>query len=130
MIADVEFGAARVNVADSQADETSLFRTLQHMIAVRKQHAAFGSGDFLWAVCDSTAVAAYIRSKTAESILVVNNLCGDEIAVRMQVADNFTRAHDLFTSAEILPIAAGKLDLQLQPFGYHWLKLVSEDSPV
>ena len=130
VIMDAEFGATRVNVADSRADETSLFHSLQYMIAVRKQHAAFGRGDFRWAECDSTAVAAYIRSENAESILVVNNLSGEEIVVRMRVADNFTGAHDILSSAEILPIASGKLDLQLQPFGYHWLKLVSRDSPV
>ncbi len=130
VIADAEFGAARVNVADSQADETSLFHTLQHMIAVRKHHAAFGSGDFRWVECDSTAVAAFIRSENAEIILVVNNLSGEEIEVRVLVADKFTGAQDILTSAEILPIAAGMLDLQLRPFGYHWLKLVSRDSPV
>ena len=69
-----EYSPQRVNVAAQRADPDSLFNLIRRMIATRKQHPAFGRGDFHWAVYDNPAIAAYLRAEAREQLLIVQNL--------------------------------------------------------
>ena len=64
----------KVNVASAKANPASLFNAMRHMIAIRKQHTAFGQGTFQWANMDNDAIAAWWRTDTDEHILVLHNL--------------------------------------------------------
>jgi maltose alpha-D-glucosyltransferase/alpha-amylase len=80
-----------VNVAGQLADEQSLFHTIQHMIAVRKEHPVFGQGDLIWLEAVDPSVAAYRRQDADRSLLILNNLSSSVQTVGLPV--NTTTSH-------------------------------------
>lgn len=105
------FGPRWVNVAAQQADPTSLFNALRHMIEVRKQHKAFGWGNFTWLEIAGPSIAAYIRSYAGESLLILNNLSDTPQSVSLPF-----NCFDLLGN-QSLPSGA----FTLQPYQYLWL---------
>ena len=68
------YGPERVNVAAQETDPNSLLNTIRQMIAIRKEHQAFGWGDFNWVEFGSKSIASYTRTYKAEELLIINNL--------------------------------------------------------
>jgi maltose alpha-D-glucosyltransferase / alpha-amylase len=116
------YGPGHVNVADERANPASLLNTLRHMIAVRKEHAAFGRGSFAWVECESLAVAAYLRQYGDDRVLVVNNLSSIKQAVTLNLP--FAgEAQDLLRKQALAAITDGTLRLELKPYEYLWAKI-------
>ena len=74
VIDDAIFGYQRVNVAAQRADAGSLLNRMREMLAVRKEHPAFGRGELQLLAPAGVAVLAYLRTYGDEALLVVNNL--------------------------------------------------------
>ncbi|NOY97707.1 MAG: DUF3459 domain-containing protein, partial [Chloroflexi bacterium] len=115
VIDDPVFGYKQVNVAAQMADPASLFHTLRRMIAIRKQHPAFGWGDFAWIDVGTTTVAAYTRSHQNETLLILNNLSDSPQTIALPPRD--APLHDLFSGQSVDPPD------KLQPHEYRWLRL-------
>lgn len=109
-----DYSPRHVNVAAQRADPASLFNSIRRMIAVRKEHPAFGWGDFAWLDTGTNAVAAYTRAYQDERMLILNNLSARTQTVRLTVGP----ASNAFTRQNISPDA-----LTLQPLQYLWLIL-------
>ncbi len=124
VIDDAIYGPARVNVAAQRADPNSLLNAIRRMIAVRKQHHAFGWGSFEWIACESTAVAAYLRSRSEQRLLIINNLSSAPQSTVLSVphADG-AKPVDILAGADSPPMKAGRLSLVLKPYQHLWLKL-------
>jgi len=122
VIEDERFGYKHVNVEAQRRDPNSLFNTLRHMIAVRKQHQVFGWGDFNWVDASTSAVAAYTRAYEDGKLLIVNNLSPDVQSIRLRVTAAGTGV-DLLTQKEAPLGVGGELALTLAPFQYQWIKL-------
>ena len=110
---DDRFSYRHVNVQAQQADPDSLFNALRHMIAVRKQHPAFGRGDFAWAEVGSPAVAAYWRTLADDRVLMIHNL--SDQAQPIELADQPQAWLDLLTQSRLTP------HVSLQPYQFLWL---------
>jgi maltose alpha-D-glucosyltransferase/alpha-amylase len=119
------YGPAHVNVADERAHPDSLLNTLRHMIAVRKEHPAFGRGSFAWVECESLAVAAYVRQYGDDRVLVVNNLSGIKQVVTLKLpwASPSGELQDLLGKQAAQPVVDGTLTLELKPYQYLWMKM-------
>ncbi len=115
VIDDETYSPARVNVASQQADPDSIFNTIRRMIEVRKQHKAFGWGDFNWIEAETKAVAAYTRSCETESLLIIQNLSDKDQAVPLP--DSPEGYTDLLTGQ-----AVPSGNLTLHPYQYRWLR--------
>ncbi len=128
VISNETFGPAQINVADQQADPDSLFNLIRHMIAVRKQHRAFGWGTLEW-VPDNlpgylTAVAAYLRSYGTSRLLIVNNLSSAPQSVVLSVPGGQSgQPVDLLFGKQVPRMENGELALELEPYQYLWLQL-------
>ena len=115
---------ARVNVAAQQAEAGSLLNLIRHMIGVRKQHLAFGHGEFAWAGCDSASVAAYTRTYGDERLLVVNNLADESQTAVVDLSEPCAaKPIDILKNATVPAQHADRLSLKLEPYEYLWLKL-------
>lgn len=117
LIDDEVYGYHRVNVQAQQADPDSLLNALRHMIDVRKQHPAFGRGDFTWAEVGSKAVAAYWRTLDNDRVLVLHNLSD-----RSQPIEPVASLHDwvdLLSNSPVSPTA-------LEPYQFLWLRSGAE----
>jgi maltose alpha-D-glucosyltransferase/alpha-amylase len=118
------FSPAKVNVSGQQSDPDSLLNQMRHMIAVRKEHPAFGRGSFVWVTSSSPAVVAYERIYQGERILIVNNLASDKQNVDLDVTGiQSTQLVDLLAGDKPARIKTEKLKLNLEPHQYLWLKL-------
>jgi len=112
-----QYSYQHVNVADQLKSSHSLLRTIQKMIALRKQHAAFG-GKMQWIGTGNSVVAVYVREHEAERILVLNNLGDTEQSV--QIPKAYQKAgRDLFSNQSI----SLEERLNLQPYSYVWIQL-------
>ncbi|HJW84584.1 MAG TPA: alpha-glucosidase C-terminal domain-containing protein, partial [Anaerolineae bacterium] len=124
VIDDATYGAARVNVAAQRADPDSLWNVTRRMIAVRKQHPAFGWGGFEWIECESSAVVAYLRAYGDERLLTLNNLSSSTQTVTLGLPQGAPAASVDLLSADRFSVGRdGRLSLVLRPYQYLWLQL-------
>lgn len=112
-----DFGYEQVNVAAQLNDPNSLFRVIARMIAIRKQHAAFGGGSLEWIETGNPSVSAYLRELAGDAVVVVQNQ--PYRSSRADPADYQKTALDLFTNYSF---SLG-VSLELRPYSYLWLQL-------
>ena len=94
---------------------------IRKLIAVRKRTPALVDGSFTWVQPgENPALAAYLREKAGQSVLVVHNLSD-----RTQpFALSLTRAGAVKDLLEDITVPAdGMLRLTLAPFEFRWLEL-------
>jgi maltose alpha-D-glucosyltransferase/alpha-amylase len=120
IIDDDTYGCQQVNVTEQRANENSLWHAIQHMIQIRKEHPAFGRGDFEWIDCENDAIAAYSRTFESQDILVVNNLSAAEQSITISLSAPSSQFTDLITGT-LYHIQDGSLTLQLNPRQFLWL---------
>ena len=99
------------------------------MIAVRKEHSAFGAGAFRWLEPAPLEIAAYWRLSQDQRILAIHNLSDEEQAIQIPVLPEQGKLPEiLLHGAEqaqrgrLLPSAEPGARLTLTPYGYIWLK--------
>jgi maltose alpha-D-glucosyltransferase / alpha-amylase len=118
------YGPPWVNVVDQQADPSSLWSALRHMIAVRKSHRAFGWGSFRWIDNALPAIAGFWREFQGERLLILNNLSSEEQPVRVNLGVGGTvTCTNLLDPLSSCEAEAGVLELILPPYQYLWLKI-------
>jgi maltose alpha-D-glucosyltransferase / alpha-amylase len=119
VISEAPYGPEYVNVEDQQANPGSLWNILHRMITVRKEHPELSSQNMHW-IDSHPAVAAYTRSGSGASLLVVHNL------------SVFPQRLDLppeMAGKEAVDVLSGESqgtlqpELQLTPYQYLWLRL-------
>ncbi|HSM72736.1 MAG TPA: maltose alpha-D-glucosyltransferase [Anaerolineales bacterium] len=121
VIDDDVYGPQVVNVEIQRSDTFSMWNAIRHMISVRKEHKAFGWGEFEWIDCYNDAVAAYRRTFQEETILIFHNL-SDNIQELSYEPKRSTRVRiDLLTQKEYVS-EDGWVNLKLKPYQYLWLK--------
>jgi maltose alpha-D-glucosyltransferase/alpha-amylase len=93
------------------------------MIAVRKNHPAFGWGDFTWVDSGSLAVAAHWRIDQRESILCLANLAPSTQTARLALLPGVGMPGQDLLSDRTLALESNqdRLVVPLQPFEYLWL---------
>jgi len=114
-------GSQSLNVTSQLADEGSLFHAINKMIKVRKQHHAFGRGEFEWVDCQNEKIAGFQRTYDGETILAIHNLSDDEQSVSLKIKESARSLTDLLTHKGFLA-DNGSFDLRLAPYQYLWLK--------
>jgi maltose alpha-D-glucosyltransferase/alpha-amylase len=120
MIRSGAYSPGRVNVQLQLSDPGSLWHLLKNMIAVRKGHPALCCGDLTWLDCGAPEVAAFLRTNSVESILLLHNLSADAQTISLPASIDPNAAVDL------LPHPNGQTTPSptvLQPYEYRWLLL-------
>jgi maltose alpha-D-glucosyltransferase/alpha-amylase len=107
-----EYGPEHINVKIQIAKPDSLFHSIRRMIAVHKDHRAFGWGDFEWLNVGTSSIAAYKRTYRGETMLILNNISDKKQTAHLQKSE----AINAFT---LESISLGSLTLR--PYQYLWL---------
>jgi len=107
-----------VNVASQRKESTSLWSTIQKMIALRKSHPCLAYGIFRWVDCALEEVVAYQRAFGTEHIIVVNNLSNSAKQVRITSSGSYFM--DLL-SGKSYPSKRFRLHIDVEPHEYLWL---------
>ncbi len=131
VIDDETHGYQRVNVAAQRADPDSLLSLMRRLIAIRKEHLAFGRGDLRFLEPDNKAVLAFVRSYEGETLLCVHNLSETPQTVALDVRSCLPAAAgavelvDLLAGEKIDAWQDGMGELALGRYGYRWLQITT-----
>jgi maltose alpha-D-glucosyltransferase / alpha-amylase len=126
VIEDERFGYKRVNVADQRSRPDSLWQTLRHMIAVRKEHRALGRGNCEFLGAPSGPVLAALRAHGDEVIVAVHNLSSSAQKVDLDLSRwQSAQVRSLLDpGARSFPgVGTGPYSITLSPYEYLWLEL-------
>ncbi|TWG88458.1 maltose alpha-D-glucosyltransferase/alpha-amylase [Cupriavidus gilardii J11] len=124
------YGYEAVNVEAQSRDTHSLLNWMRRMLALRRQHRAFGRGGFRFLFPGNRKVLAYLREYEGEHILCVANLSRAPQAVELDLSEFAGRVPVEMLGATPFP-AIGQLTylLTLPPYGFYWFILSSEAQP-
>jgi maltose alpha-D-glucosyltransferase/alpha-amylase len=114
LIVDEQYGYKTVNVTSQLTNKGSLFNQIRQMIAVRKQHKAFGRGSFSWIDGTDRCLAVYQREFEGEDFIVINNLSDHNLDIRIP---DWSHAYQNILDGSSYQGPAFKLG----PYQYLWL---------
>src|SRR5712692_6831096 len=125
VIGDSVYSYQAINVEAQLRTETSLLRWLQRLIAVRKQHPAFGCGMLEFLDASDERVLAYVRQYGEETLLVVHNLSRSVQPVELDLRQFCgVTPVELIGNTEFPRIGERPYCLSLGPHGLYWFRLV------
>jgi maltose alpha-D-glucosyltransferase/alpha-amylase len=117
IIDDENYSPLRVNVLAQRANPSSLWNAIRHMIEVRKEHLAFGRGNFEWIDLKNSHVAAFQRTYENQTILALHNLSDSPQTVSVETKKSANTLTDLLTKKSFEPG-----NLELAPLQFLWLQ--------
>jgi len=117
IIADPVFSPERVNVTSQRAVPDSLWHTIRHMMAVRKQYREFSRGDFEWMDLQNPSIAAFQRTYQGESVIALHNLSDTHQKVSIEIKKPANSLTDLLTDKQL-----NRGELNLAPYEFLWLR--------
>lgn len=123
-ITDSVYGYQAINVEAQEQSPHSLLHWMKRMIAVRKQHPAFGRGTLTFLRPRNDKVIAYLREYRGDTLLLVQNLAASAQAVELDLA-KFQAAVpiELFGNSRFPAVGTQPYTLSLGPYGYYWFTL-------
>src|SRR5215216_5890482 len=121
VIDDDIYDTVRVNVQSQRQDPDSLWNTIRGMIATRKQHPAFGRGEFEWLDLENNKIAGFQRTFEGEMILAIHNLSDSEQSMVLKTKESVKSLTDLL-SQEVFTSKKENIEIDLAPYQYLWLK--------
>jgi maltose alpha-D-glucosyltransferase / alpha-amylase len=130
-IMDPLYGYEAVNVEAQSRDPHSILNWTRRMLAVRRQHAAFGRGTLTFLYPKNRKVLAFLRQYHDDTILCVANVAHSPQAVELDLSQFAGRVPvELNAGTPFPPIGHLTYLLTLPPYGFHWYVLGSaNDSP-
>ncbi len=129
IIVDAEYHFEAINVETQQSSPNSLLWWTKRLIALRKQHRAFGRGSIEFLNPDNPRVLAFVRVHEGETILVVANL-----SRFMQYVELDLTKHQGLTPTELfgrsrLPVVGDRpYPLTLGGYAFYWMVLERPDN--
>jgi maltose alpha-D-glucosyltransferase/alpha-amylase len=124
VIMDPLYGYQAVNVEAQINSSTSLLHWNRRMIEVRKQHPAFGLGDFQELGGSNPAVLAYVRSHDGDTVLCVNNMSRFPQPVELNLSRwEGHRPHELTGGVQFPPIGELPYLLTLPGHAFYWFAI-------
>ncbi|WP_181701726.1 maltose alpha-D-glucosyltransferase [Chthonobacter albigriseus] len=126
-IMDPLYGYEAVNVEAQSRDAHSLLNWTRRMLALRRQHKAFGRGTLRFLYPGNRKALAYLREFDGDTILCVANLSRTPQAVELDLSEMAGRVPMEMTGASAFP-PIGQLTylLTLPPYGFYWFQLLEE----
>ena len=132
-IMDPLYGYQAINVEAQSADPHSLLNWTRRLLAVRKQHRAFGRGTLKLLSPSNRKILAYLREYTdgeqSETILCVANVSRMAQAVELDLSAYAGRVPvEMMGGAAFPPIGQLTYLLTLPQYGFYWFLLATEAS--
>jgi maltose alpha-D-glucosyltransferase/alpha-amylase len=129
-IMDPLYGFEAVNVEAQARDAHSLLNWTRRILAVRKEHQAFGRGTLRFLYPKNRKAFAYLREYEGVTILCVANLSRSAQAFELDLSEFAGRNPVEMLGNSVFP-AIGQLTylLTLPPYGFYWF-LLAEDAQV
>ncbi|HEX3769494.1 MAG TPA: maltose alpha-D-glucosyltransferase [Polyangiaceae bacterium] len=124
VIIDPEYHFEAINVEAQQNNTHSLLWWTKRLIALRKQHRAFGRGSIEFLAPDNSRVLAFVREFEGETILVVANLSRFVQCVELDLSKWQGRSPlELFGKTKMPPITDKAYFLTLGSYAFYWMSI-------
>ncbi|RIK82239.1 MAG: maltose alpha-D-glucosyltransferase [Planctomycetota bacterium] len=124
VIIDAPYHFASRNVEVEQSRPHSLLWWTRRLIALRKQHPAFGRGTIEFLTPENGKVLVFLREYQGETILVVANLCRFAQCAEIDLSRFRGRVPvELFGQTKFPPIGELPYFLTLGPYAFYWFQL-------
>jgi maltose alpha-D-glucosyltransferase / alpha-amylase len=121
VIAEAPYGPPDVNVTAQLEYSGSLLHRLWKMVALRKQHRAFGWGTLELLDCANPHIAGYRREFQGTRFIILNNLSGSEQVAALPVAGLVLESlTDILTGEELEVANRSEVNCSLMPDEYRW----------
>ncbi len=132
-IMDPIYGFPAVNVESQARDQHSLLNWMRTMLAVRRQHRAFGRGTQRFLYPGNRRILAYLREHSDEQgeevLLCVSNLSRTAQAVELDLSAFSGRTPiDIVGGNAFPPIGQLSYLLTLPAYAFYWFSLVPESA--
>lgn len=123
---EMDWESAGKGLNNTGSYENQVFTRIQKQIEVRKRFKCFGRGSIQW-VGDTSdvinfpaeAILAFHRRYGNEDILVIHNLGSEPASIVLSPGFPVALKTDLLGQA----LASDGSELNILPYGYHWIKL-------
>ncbi len=127
-IMDPIYGYGAVNVEAQLRDRASLLNWMQRVLALRKNHQAFGRGKLVFLHPKNRKILAYFRLYEDDIILCVANLSRAAQAVELDLsAYKGCVPVELLGRASFPPIGELPYLLTLAGYNYYWFRLANDE---
>jgi maltose alpha-D-glucosyltransferase/alpha-amylase len=128
-ITDPEYHYEAVNVEAQQANPQSLLWWMKRLIALRKEHPAFGRGSLTFLHPDNRRIVAFVREYEGERILVVANMSRFVQYANLDLSAYVgTVPVEMFGRVEFPRVDDRPLFLTLGPHAFIWFTLEADPS--
>jgi maltose alpha-D-glucosyltransferase/alpha-amylase len=133
LVQDPRYAPAGVNVEQQMLDPGSLLVWLRALLVIRRNHPAFGLGDFTDLGGDNMKVFSFLRSHTDDdgrrvAILCVNNLSPEPQQVALDLSQYAGLVpYDLLRDDDHAMIHTGPFELEVAGHGFLWLRIMADD---
>ena len=126
---DPEYHYEAINVEAQNRNAHSLLNWMKRLIALRKQHHAFGRGTIDFLAPSNRKVLAFVRTLDDVRILVVANLSRFVEYVELDLATFRGRVPiEMFSRRPFPPIVDRPYLLTLGPHAFYWFELEAEQA--
>jgi maltose alpha-D-glucosyltransferase/alpha-amylase len=118
------FQYKNINVAAQRRDPNLLLNWIERAIRLRKEHPEFGWGDWRILDTDDAAVFAHSCQWKNRTIFAVHNLSSEVREIELDLRD-YKDQHilDLLGDHQATPIQDDSYHIELEEYGYRWLRL-------
>ncbi|WKD60654.1 Trehalose synthase/amylase TreS [Corynebacterium ciconiae DSM 44920] len=129
VIQNAQYGYDALNVEAQMAGENSLLHWTRNLIHTRKQHSAFGFGEFTEVPAKNFAILSYLLRDEKETLLCVNNMSRRPQAVSLDLSEFAGRIPVELSGGEHFPeITDEPWVVTLAPHGFFWFELTDPDA--
>ncbi|MDQ3448537.1 MAG: putative maltokinase, partial [Chloroflexota bacterium] len=126
IITDPEYHYEAINVQAQQDNPHSLLWWMKRLIALRKQHPAFGRGSLEFLHPENRKMLAFVREFEGERILVVANLSRYVQYAELDLSAFAGQVPvEMFGHVEFPAIGERPFFLTLGPHAFYWFQLVA-----
>jgi len=131
-IMDPVYGFEAVNVEAQSRDPSSLLNWTRRLLAVRKNHTAFGRGNQVFLHPGNRKILAFLREYGDETLLCVTNLARTAQPVELDLSAYKGRVPvELFGRVVFPPIGEMPYLITLAGYGFYWFRLTTgEAAPI
>lgn len=127
VINDDSFGYQHVNVWVQERSPSSLLQWMRKILAVRRQHPAFGRGTLEFVLPDNPSVLGYIREYGNDKILCLVNLSDLHQRFDLDLSPHSgSRVTEAMSGAEFPPITDDPYLMVMPPRTFYWLVMTSQ----
>jgi trehalose synthase len=122
-LADGDFGAANVNVAEQRRDPDSLLNWMERLIRRRRETPEIGWGTATLIETVPQSLFAQRCDWQGSTVVTVHNLGEDEAEAELELGDDVEGVDDLLELREHEVTRKGRLKVKLDRYGYLWLRV-------